>query len=170
MSFFNDIFGFNDEDDLKKGYQNANDIISNAQKNMKSASQLYNEGRGVAGQAAADKAGQAKKSAIGASKMAGASKLQQAIQGSAAASDASTKGYSETASNAAAMEQSNEQAKLAAANAQAANVRAAAEAEQNRRDSKRNRLAQFGGAMASAFSDKNSKSFKRHEYIKKENR
>lgn len=170
MSFFNDIFGFNDADDLKEGYDKANQVLSDAQKNMKSASQLYAEGRGVAGQAAADKAGQAKKSAVGASKMAGASKLQQAIQGSAAASDASAKGYSETASNAAAMEQANQNAKLNLANQQASNIRSQAEAEQARRDNKRNRLATFGATMASVFSDGTQKKFKRHEYIKKENR
>lgn len=99
---------------LKEGQSAAQAYLNAIDTSRKSAKELYQEGREVAGQAAVDKAGIAKKQAKAASSMAGASKLFSAIQGAQAATDAATSGYDETAQSAAGLAASQENAQKAA--------------------------------------------------------
>lgn len=96
--------------DLEEGKSKAQSYLDAVDTTRKTAEQLYNEGRGVAGQAAVDKAGIAKREAKAASTMAGASKLFGAIQGAQAATDAVIQGYDEAAQSAASTAQAQEAA------------------------------------------------------------
>lgn len=111
---------------LKNAEEKANETIAAVDTSRSSASELYNEGREVAGQAASDKAGLAKKEAKAASAMAGGSKLFNALQGAAAATEATQEGFDNTVNNAAALaanqENAEKQAALSAATSQAANT------------------------------------------------
>lgn len=95
---------------LEAGKTKAQAYLDAVDTSRKSAKELYAEGREIAGTAAVDKAGIAKKQAKAASSMAGASKLFGAIQGAQAATDAVQRGYDEAAQNAASMAQSQENA------------------------------------------------------------
>ena len=85
---------------------------------------LSKKAREVAGQQAADKAAEAKKSAKAASAMQGGSKLLNAINAASAAQDASTSGFDTASNNAMSMEAQRQQAdvgnRLAKAQARAA--------------------------------------------------
>lgn len=88
----------------KKGKEEADEAYSaldNVDTKRMSAQEAYNQGRGVAGQAASDKAGIAKRQAKAAASMNGAGKMQAAVQGAQAATDAAVNGFDSTASNAA---------------------------------------------------------------------
>lgn len=172
-SLFNDIWGSvfgttnANEAQAKEAYQNA---LDNSKKNLRSSTELYQAGRSAAGAAAADKAGIAKKQAKGAAMMNGASKLQGALQGAAAATDASQQGYDETANQAANLEAGIDKQKTAIdlekANAEIDSARAKDKAINDNRNAMRNTAA----SIISAFSDKNVKSFKKHSYLKPEER
>lgn len=71
--------------------------------NQKSAKDLYSEGKEIAGAAASNKAGQAKRNAKAAAMQGSGSKLMSAIQGAQAAVDASTEGFDTAAGNAASL-------------------------------------------------------------------
>lgn len=90
-------------------------------KNTKSAKELYQEGKEVAGATASNKAGIAKRNAKAAAMQNSGSKLMSAIQGAQAAVDASTGGFDEAAGNAATLGANiqNQQNALKAQGAQA---------------------------------------------------
>lgn len=166
MGFFDSLQNWMSGGDTSDAYSQANKILEERKKNAKSAEQIYQEGRGAAGQAAADKAGQAKKAAKGAAMMGGAGKLQSAIAGAGAAADAAAQGYSDTANQAAAVESQREANLNKIAEQQANLVTSQAEGQANRRS----KMAQAAaGLAAAALSDGNSK-IKKHHYIPKESR
>lgn len=107
--------------DLEKAGKEAQAQLESAKGDIKSAQQAYTEGRAAAGIAAADKAGIAKKQAMAASKMAGGSKLANAIAGAGAAASASQEGYDQQAAQGASLAAQEGQAK-ANLKAQQANV------------------------------------------------
>lgn len=98
----------------EEGETAAQEYLDKIDTSRSSASDLYKEGREVAGQVASDKAGIAKKEAKAASAMQGGSKLMNAIQGSQAAVDATQKGFDETVTNAAGLAASQENAEKSA--------------------------------------------------------
>lgn len=99
---------------LEEGRSKAQAYLDAVDTSRKSAKELYAEGKEIAGAAAVNKAGIAKKQAKAASSMAGASKLFGAIQGAQAATEAATEGYDQTAQNAASMAAGQENAQKAA--------------------------------------------------------
>lgn len=158
---------------LEEGKSKAQSYLDAIDTSRKSAKQLYQEGREVAGTAAVDKAGLAKKQAKAASMQAGSGKLFAAIQGAQAATEAAQTGYDEAAQSAAQMAQSQENAQkgsemtkaqnqanaeMSAAQQQAQNATtlgsAAAGAAQNygnqrvtAEENKKNRMASLGSAF-----------------------
>lgn len=169
MSWFSDtVSGVNDffTGDRKK--ENKADELRQQAKNIKnkSAAEIQNEGRAVAGQAASDKAGIAKRQAKAASMMANGNRLQAATNASSAATNAATEGY-DTASQAYSQmaqqsdlqqKEAERQALLNQANAQDTRT----ENQKNRRSQMFNTALSVAGGLAS--SDKNKKSVK-HTYI-----
>ena len=160
---------------IQEHSKNAKDYLEAVDTKRKSAKELAREGREIAGAAAVDKAGIAKKQAKAASTMAGASKLFSAIQGAQAATDAVTKGFDEAsqagAQLAAGQENAEKGAEMAKAQSQA-NVEANAGAqeanaamnygnatltaatnkaqmEQQEKENRKNRMAQLGSAFIS---------------------
>lgn len=102
----------------KKGKEKADAAYSDLDKvdtKRMTAQQAYNEGRGTAASAASDKAGIAKRQAKAAAMMNGAGKMQAAVQGAQAANDAAVNGFDSTASNAANLAASQDNASKAAA-------------------------------------------------------
>ena len=158
---------------LEEGRSRAQAYLDAVDTSRKSAKELYAEGKEIAGAAAVNKAGIAKKQAKAASSMAGTSKLFAAIQGAQAATEAVQTGYDEAAQSAAQMAQSQENAQKGAemskaqsqantelntAQSQAQNATslgtAAAGAAQNYGDqrvsaeeNKKNRMAKLGSAF-----------------------
>lgn len=166
MGFFDSLQNWMSGGDTSDAYSQANKILEERKKNAKTTEQIYQEGRGAAGQAAADKAGQAKKAAKGAAIMSGAGKLQSAIAGASAAADAAAQGYSDTANQASAVESQREANLNKIAETQAANLTNQAESEAKRKAASRQGAL---AAAATALSDGNSK-IKKHHYIPKEER
>ena len=162
---------------LEEGKSKAQSYLDAIDTSRKSAKQLYQEGREIAGTAANDKAGLAKKQAKAAAMQAGGGKLFAAIQGAQAATDAVQTGYDEAAQSAAQMAQSQENAQKGAemskaqsqantelntAQSQAQNATslgaAAAGAAQNygnqrvsAEENKKNRMANLGSAFLGSF-------------------
>lgn len=101
----------------KKGKEKADQAYEGLDKvdtKRMTAQEAYNQGRGVAGQAASDKAGIAKRQAKAAATMNGAGKMQAAVQGAQAATDAAVNGFDSSASNAANMAASQDNAEKSA--------------------------------------------------------
>lgn len=166
MGFFDTLQTWMSGGDTSDAYEQAQKVLDERKKNAKTTEQIYQEGRGAAGQAAADKAGQAKKAAKGAAMMQGAGKLRSAIAGAGAASSAASEGYSETANQAAGVEAQREANLNKIAEQQANLVTQQAENKANRRST----MAQgAAGIAAAALSDGNSK-VRKHRYIPKEDR
>lgn len=165
-------------DNEAKAIEEANKRLVEAKSNIKSAEQLGQAGRAAAGQAAADKAGIAKKQAKAASMMQNVGKLKSAIAGSSAAADASAQGYSEASENAANREQTAEQQRYNAEKDIASNIVAKGEAEDERTRKNRANLVKAAGDVTEAVgdvasllkSDGNCKNIKKHTYISKEER
>lgn len=162
-------------DNEAKAIEEANKRLVEAKSNIKGAEQLAQAGRAAAGQAAADKAGIAKKQAKAASMMQNVGKLKSAIAGSSAAADASAQGYSETAENAANREQTAEQQRYNAEKDIASNVIAKGAAEDERTRKNRANLVKAAGDVTNAAttlltSDGDCKNYKKHTYINKEER
>ena len=132
--------------------------LEDISKNLKSAQQLYQEGKEAASSAAANKAGIAKRNAKAAAMQTGGSKLLSAIQGAQAANDASTQGFDETAANQAALGANIQSGKAALAsqgaqavyNAKAASAEAKAQQAQNRAN-KTAQTAQTAASIGSSF-------------------
>lgn len=170
---FNDIWGSvfgtsnNNEAKAKEQYDAQVDA---AKDNLRSSSQLYQAGRGAAGQVAADKAGIAKQQGKAAAMMNGASKLQGAIQGAAGAVQASQQGYDETANNAAAIESGIDKQKMQADTAKAQEEIDSAKAKDAAVNANRKALRDNAVQIMSTFSDKNVKSFKQHRYLSADER
>lgn len=118
-------------------------------KNTKSAKELYSEGKEVAGAQAGNKAGIAKRNAKAAAMQGSGSKLMSAIQGAQGAVDASTQGFDEGASNAAALAQSQQalQNQLAAQGAEA-KYKSKVAAAQERADQANRRVASNASTAA----------------------
>ena len=129
--------------------------LEDISKNLKSAQQLYQEGKEAASSAAANKAGIAKRNAKAAAMQTGGSKLLSAIQGAQAANDASAQGFDETAANQAALGANIQSGKatLAGQGAQAAyNAKvASAEAKAQRAQNRANGAAQAAASIGSSF-------------------
>lgn len=100
---------------LKNAGISANNTLKNVDTSRKTVSQLYNEGNEAAGQAAANKAGIAKREAKAAASMNGAGKLASAVQGAQAATDAVQNGYDSTVGQAASLSASQDNAQKSAA-------------------------------------------------------
>lgn len=165
MGLFNDLYSWATGGDTSDAYTASNQILEQRKKNIKGAQQLAQEGRAVAGQAAADKAGQAKKAAVGAAKMANASKLTAATQGAAAAGEAASQGYQDAANTAAALESQKESQLSDLAKQQSENLIQQKENEAKRKQSQNQTTL---GAVASVLSDGNKK--RKHCYISPEER
>ena len=144
----------------------------------KSVEETMREGQAAAGTAAANKAGEAMKNAKAAAVMGNAGRLQAATAGAGAAADAASQGFTETANASQALAASQDQAEkqrqvdLAKAQAdltaaQGQNQIAQAEGEAGRKGAMRQATL---GAVGALFSDEKVKSFKRHTYIKPEDR
>lgn len=143
---------------------------------------LSKKAREVAGQQAADKAAEAKKSAKAASAMQGGSKLLNAINAASAAQEASTSGFDTASNNAMSMEAQRQQAdvnnRLAKAQARAASRNQMAQSvastmanqdamKEQARQNRLNRATQAGSALmqsaatlaGAAYSDADTKNF-----------
>lgn len=143
---------------------------------------LSKKAREVAGQQAADKAAEAKKSAKAASAMQGGSKLLNAINAASAAQEASTSGFDTASNNAMSMEAQRQQAdvsnRLAKAQAKAAARNQMAQSaattmanqdamKEQARQNRLNRATQAGSALmqsaatlaGAAYSDADTKNF-----------
>lgn len=143
---------------------------------------LSKKAREVAGQQAADKAAEAKKSAKAASAMQGGSKLLNAINAASAAQEASTSGFDTASNNAMSMEAQRQQAdvsnRLAKAQARAASRNQMAQSvastianqdamKEQARQNRLNRATQAGAALmqsaatlaGAAYSDADTKNF-----------
>ena len=143
---------------------------------------LSKKAREVAGQQAADKAAEAKKSAKAASAMQGGSKLLNAINAASAAQEASTSGFDTASNNAMSMEAQRQQAdvnnRLAKAQARAAARNQTAQSvastmanqdamKEQARQNRLNRATQAGSALlqsaatlaGAAYSDADTKNF-----------
>lgn len=143
---------------------------------------LSKKAREVAGQQAADKAAEAKKSAKAASAMQGGSKLLNAINAASAAQEASTSGFDAASNNAMSMEAQRQQAdvsnRLAKAQARAASRNQMAQSvastmanqdamKEQARQNRLNRATQAGAALmqsaatlaGAAYSDADTKNF-----------
>ena len=151
-----------------------------AAKNIKTKSneELMKEGQSAAGVAAANKAGEAKKAAKAAATMGGAGRLQSATSAAQAAGEAASSGFQDTAAaqsaQAAQKDLAEKQAQIDLAKSQAdltaqqgqANI-AQAESEANRKAGMRQTVLSAVGGL---FSDERVKNFKKHSYIKPEER
>lgn len=149
---------------------------------------LSKKAREVAGQQAADKAAEAKKSAKAASAMQGGSKLLNAINAASAAQEASTSGFDTASNNAMSMEAQRQQAdvnnRLAKAQARAASRNQMAQSvastmanqdamKEQARQNRLNRATQAGSALmqsaatlaGAAYSDADTKNFIRRKMI-----
>ena len=143
---------------------------------------MSKKAREVAGQQAADKAAEAKKSAKAASAMQGGSKLLNAINAASAAQEASTSGFDTASNNAMSMEAQRQQAdvgnRLAKAQARAAARNQMAQSvastmanqdamKEQARQNRLNRATQAGSALmqsaatlaGAAYSDADTKNF-----------
>lgn len=161
MGLFNDLYNWATGGDTSDAYNASRQLLEERKKNIKGAQQIMQESRAAAGTAAADKAGEAKKAASGAAKMANASKLTAATQGAAAAGQAASEGYQEAAQSASALESQKEQQLTNLAQQQAQSVTDEAENKAKRRQSQN---AAALGAVATALSDGNKKT-RKHCYI-----
>ena len=132
---------------LSEGKTKAQAYLDAIDTSRKSAKELYQEGREIAGMEAADKAGIAKKQAKAAASQAGASKLFSAIQGAQAATDAVQQGYDEAAQAGANMAQSQEEAQKSAEMAKASNQ---AGLESNMAQTQASTAMNAGNALANA--------------------
>lgn len=147
----------------------------------KSAEETMKEGMGAAGVASANKAGEAKKQAKAAATMGGANRLQSALAGASAAGQAASEGFTDTANaqaqQAAQKDLANKQAQIdiakEKANAITSQANAAGQGLIQQKEGEANRRQQLlstGIGALAAWSDENCKNFKRHTYIKKEDR
>lgn len=166
MGLFSGIYEWATGGDTSDAYEASRNILEERKKNIKGAQQIMNESRAAAGQAAADKAGEAKKAATGAARMANASKLTAATQGAAAASKAASEGYQEAANQAANIEASKEQQLTNIAGEQAKSITDEAEGKAKRRQAQNTATM---SAVASVLSDGSCKN-KKHSYIPVEKR
>lgn len=155
-NWFTDLMGYTNNktnEILDKGAQEANAKLQEGMDQLGSAKELYKEGKDVAGAAANNKAGIAKKQAKAAASMNNVSKTQAALMGAQAANDAATAQYGETANAAANLEASGRNAVMQAKAAQANNINAAeqnkAQAEENRRKNFWDRVGTTASTIAS---------------------
>lgn len=99
----------NEMDTIGKNYENEVNQINAARK---SADQLYQEGKGTAAAMAGNKAGIAKQQAKAAAMQNSGSRLQAAIQGAQAATDASRQGFDESVESATGLAAANQNADI----------------------------------------------------------
>lgn len=167
MGFFNDIFGFDDSDEIDKQYEKARKLRESAKNNFRSTEELAKAGRAAAGVASADKAGAAKKQAKAAAVMNNATGLQASIQGASAAAQGAVEGYDEASQKAMAQEQAADKEKADIDISNAESLEDQAKLEQQRKEKKRDRISNIGSTLGAALisSDGN---IKKRSYIAKE--
>lgn len=162
-SFQNKISGAEDDyNDARKKLAQATEL------SKKTASDFQTEGRAAAGQAAADKAGQAKKQAKAATMQAGGNRLQAATNAAGAAQAASSEGYDTTSNAMTQAAQAQNQAQISSLQAEAAAKQTEAKSKSEEADKWYDRGAQIASSFIGGMASSDSR--KKHIYIPKEQR
>lgn len=163
------VNSYKSKKEMDKAYDKSNELLKQAgDLKGKDISELQAEGRSAAGQAASDKAGQAKRQAKAASMQSGGNRLAAANAAASAAQKASSEGFDTTAnamtSLAAQKDASDTAAKRQSLQQQASNEIGKAEAKQKRRQALIDAGTKTLSTIGSVLSDEDKKVTK-HTYI-----
>lgn len=112
MAWYNKLKDFGDwmagNESIQQGADEAKEVLNKVDTTSTSATDLFNKGKVMAGQAATEKAAIAKKQAKAAAGMSGAGRLTSALSAAGAASDAAANAFTDTAMQGASLQQAQE--------------------------------------------------------------